>query len=269
MPNITLKNFQYFCQTENDLIMEWREEDWGEPTICKNDNTHTILSNSIRIASGGVMKPDVKEIKEESVPTGGHFQAFTVVLNAAANTTTIVDNSWKFDTSTLAVYYVSTAEHEDDEIEVIIGPDTKVGYITTDITSSENVIPVDSNSLNYLKIGYFVKLSTATIAADLDTSTTDELGEIIDIDHDNSTITVDIPTTNSFLGLSGQTPQTYIYMSVKMVKDYVIGPPWEYVLGESKIGASYLPKNTVVRISYKNNSPSTAKKMVFKIERLY
>lgn len=260
----TLYKYQYKCTTENATITEWREEDDGLPTQCKNDAAHSIISASIRIAPDGIRKPNLQEIKEESVPTGGNFQARTLnIIDAPANSTTIVNKSWPIPIGVLAVYFVTTADHEGDELEVDISPDTLVGTITSNVTAGDTVLNVSSTVIENIKLGYYVQLSTTPVAENLGSSTTDNLGEVIAIDKDASTITVDIPATNSF------TAPAYIYMTVKMVTDYMIGPPWEYVIGESKIGASHLPANTTVRLHYKNNSPSATKTIIFKFERLY
>ena len=79
------------------------------------------------------------------------------------------------------------------------------------------------------------------------------------------TITVETAAVNSFLA---STP-TYVKQTVYYLQNYEFGPSWEYVIGESKIGASYLPANTILRARYINNSAIANKKLVVKFEYLY
>ena len=134
---------------------------------------------------------------------------------------------------------------------------TTTGTITSDVTASDTVINVSQTVIDNVNIGYKIQLD--------DSTNTDDLGIVTAIDTDNKTITVDTAATQGF---SAATP-TYVKQTVCMVSDYEIGPAWEWVIGESKIGGSHLPANTTVEVKYTNNSAITAKKLVAKIEYLY
>ena len=96
-----------------------------------------------------------------------------------------------------------------------------------------------------------------------DGTNTNDLGIVLGKNVVAKTITVKTTTTNTFLASS----PTYIKKTHYFIKTYEIGPPWEYIIGDSKIGASYIPANTIVRLKYINNS-ALAKKFIAKMEYL-
>jgi len=177
-------------------------------------------------------------------------------MNVTANSTVTDDFTFKTPVAVYAIYFVTAADHEGDNLTLHIAPNTTVGVISADVNSAETEIPVNSTVIDNFDVGYKVTITDGT--------NTDELGQCLAIDSVNSTITVETATTNSFLAA---TP-TYIQQTVCMVDDYEIGPPWEYVIGESKIGGSYIPTGTVVRAIYTNNG-NVDIKIIFKIEYTY
>lgn len=240
------------CTTDTRFEYIWSET---EPTLCPTDGAHTIDSSKTTIVDK--IADNLIQIKEESTPTGGNFRAETKTINVPANTTQSFDYSWDFPIAVYAVYFVTTTDHEGDIIDLEVGPETTIGTITSDVSASTSVIPVSSTVLGYIEIGFEFNLT--------DGVNNDDLGYVTDIDLVNSTVTTQTATTNSFLAA---TP-TYVQQSVHMVENYEIGPPWEYVIGESKIGGSYVPSGTVVRVTYTNSDVSNAKKIIFKIEYTY
>lgn len=53
-----------------------------------------------------------------------------------------------------------------------------------------------------------------------------------------------------------------------MMKNYTLGPAWEYTVGGSKIGGSYVPAGRVVKVTYENKT-NVAKTLTPRIEYLY
>ena len=47
----TIYEYRYHCETEAADVYEWRDEDEGHPTHCKNDPAHTVRWNSLTIIS--------------------------------------------------------------------------------------------------------------------------------------------------------------------------------------------------------------------------
>lgn len=252
------------CTTESGIQKEVISS--VAPTVCPDDSGHTIDSTSVR--SVRIYSEDkIVEIKEENVVTGGHFQVRTVKLITPADSTSTTTVSWKKNVGVLAVYFVTEEAHRGDTVEVIVGEGTVIGTIDADVSTSATVLDVGTTVTDNAFIGGYVGLATVlngqTGLAEI--QNIEDLGEILDIDEANGQITVDIPTTNSFLAA---TP-TYVVLSAKMVVDYEFGAPWEYVFGESKIGSSAVAAGIVTTIRYTNKDLSNSKDLVCKIEYLY
>ncbi len=64
------------------------------PTKCPTNTAHTIDASKTSIVDS--IKSDVVSIKEETIPTGGHFQTTTLIVNALANTISSASISFPF-----------------------------------------------------------------------------------------------------------------------------------------------------------------------------
>lgn len=117
-------------------------------------------------------------------------------------------------------------------------------------------IPVQQTVIDYSETGHYIKIT--------DGSNTDDLGAIIYVDTANLNLYMDKYPVNSYSPL---TP-TYVLLTVYSVKDYEIGPPWGHTIGESKIGGSYIPPDTVLSVLYTNKS-NESKYFVGQVEYLY
>jgi len=61
---------------------------------------------------------------------------------------------------------------------------------------------------------------------------------------------------------------TYVMFTVKVVPHWRFNAPGFCSVGESKIGASFIPANTIMRVVYHNNSGS-AKWFAISLDYLY
>jgi hypothetical protein len=247
----TLYKHRIKCTTDNKFEYIWLDTDVS-PIACPSNTSHSIDASLSSIVDH--VDRNQVTIVEEASPTGGNFKCETKVINAAASTDTEYDFSFPYDISILAVYMVTTASHEGDLLNVLVSPDTVIGTTTGAITSSDTVINVSDTVLEFIYVGYKIKIT--------DGVNTDDMGYVIGVNKVNKTILVQNPAVNSF------NTGAFIQNTVYYVENYEIGPPWEYVIGESKIGASKVPKNTVVRLKYTNNTVSS-KKLIIKLEYLY
>jgi hypothetical protein len=252
--NHILYKYRVFCTTDSQNEFIWLDENDSEPTTCPVNTAHTIDGSKTTIVDS--RKPETFRIKEESTPTGEHFMCETKVINTDANDTSENDYSWPYPISILAVYMITTSDHEGDNFEAMIAPNTTIGTITSDVSANDTVITVSQTVIDNTSVGYYVTLDDGT--------NSDNLGHVLAIDKVAKTLTVETAAVNSF---SAATP-TYVKQTVYYLRNYEFGPAWEYVIGESKIGASYMPANTVLRARYTENS-GTNKKLVVKFEYLY
>lgn len=250
----SLYKYSFTCTTELTEKSVWREEDDAAPSKCPDDTSHTIDTNSIRITK--ILKDNMIKIQEEGTPTGGNFRAISESIDIAANETKIVDKTYPYNISALAIEFNSDTENIGDNIELLIGPDKTIGTITSNVNINDNVINVDQTVIDYINIGYKVNL--------FDGVNTENLGYVISIDKDNKTITTTDSSTQDF----STSPVTYVRINVYVIEDFKIGKNGRWTIGESKIGGSFVPKNTIIRIIYYNNTAS-AKNFTAQLEYLY
>ena len=202
----------------------------------------------------------VVEIQEEGdKKTGGKFQTASVqvVIDAPVG--------WKEGLVTfpipiaiLSAYYVGHPDFRSDEGEFLIGEDTLTGALTANVAIGDTVIPVSQTVVDNAEVGYFYKL--------FDGTNTDDLGMCLSIDKAASTITVENAVVSSF---SAATP-TLVKQTVKLGTNLKFVHEGVHSVGESKIGGSYLPAGTEIKMRYNNlDATRPARKFNVRLEYLY
>lgn len=251
----TLYKYKIWCTTDSKWEYKWDTE---APTTCPTNNTHSVNTSSISIEDH-VEETEVK-IKEETIPTGGNFVAQSISFIAATgpNVTTTNTFSWPFPISVMNIRFTTADIHYGDRATCCVGPNTVIGALAANAATGATGCAVTSTVIDNIMVGYYCNL--------LDGSdyTSNQCGRIIGIDTNTNIITWETPLTQSFSALS----PTYVRMTVYVVNPLIIGPPGTYIIGDSKIGGSYVPANVTVRVDYTNNS--NASKDIFSvIEYLY
>jgi hypothetical protein len=199
----------------------------------------------------------IVEVKEEENATGGHYQARTIDLNLPASTGWVSESfSFPFPISLFSAGARVPTVSDGDEVRFEIGPDVVVGAITADAAINDTEITVNATALANCFIGSYIKLDDGT--------NTNDGNRIINIDNVNSKLTFETALTNNFLAA---TP-TAIKRTVLMIPHLRLTGGQRLVMGESKIGGSYIPANTELKISY-NNVSGTSKVFSVVIEYMY
>lgn len=250
-PMATLYRHRVYCSTDSKYEYIWLDTE-THPNNCPINTTHNINSALSSITER--REQNIIRVMEEESPTGGNFKCETIVFNASASSTQTHEVQFLFDISILAVYMVTTNDQTGDQMEVIVAPETLIGVTTAPVSAGNTVISVSNTVIENIYKGYKVIIT--------DGVNTDSLGYVISKDPVASTVTVQTAATHSFAAGS------LVKISVYYVENYEFGPAWEYVIGESKIGASKLPANKIVRINYTNNGQAQ-KRIVIKLEYLY
>jgi len=251
----TINKYRILCNTESAYRYVWAEE---EPTVCPSGVAHNIDSDNIAIVEHYTDQDVQAYIVEEDVRTGGHYQSRFVLLSISGSGWTELDVSWPIPVSLLSGDYTTCSGAEKgDEIEAVVAPDTIIGTVTSGVSVSGSVIEVSQTVIDNTAVGFYLKLDDGT--------NVNELGRVLSIDTDNLTVTVENAATDSF---SPSTP-TYVKQTVKFITDSVLEGPGGHALGRTKIGASYIPENTVLRLRYKNNGVNDQKYLSITLEYLY
>lgn len=177
--------------------------------------------------------------------TGGNYMALGLKHEVpAGNGTSSTTFSYPIPIGLIDFEYVVDANMEDDEMCIMVAPETVTGALTADVTAGDTVINVSPTVTANVKVGYKIHLDDGT--------NKDDLGIVTAISLGGGTITVETAAVNNFLAA---TP-TYVKQSVYLAKDVRLNGTVAIEMGAAKIGASYLPANTPWSIEYHNNEGS-------------
>lgn len=274
---------------------------WFKDVLSTQDQTTltTIVNNH-----DGINKTeniDYVKIQEESTATGGNFSSRSISISANANSVGTLKIWWPYPISALAMKFEPNATQINDSLDIVIGEDTIVGYITSNISTlapiwtSQNYVignkvtwthpnfgsrvytciantvsnEIPSNKL-YWQHGFKVFVNSTVIdnvmqgyrISITDGVNTSDLGKVIKIG--SNYIFIEIAPVTTFLASS----PTYVRLSVEVLKDFKFGYVKTHNIGESKIGGSYLPTDTIVIGKYTNNH-NAAQVLEGTIEYLY
>ena len=241
-----LVKYRIFCNTDSKYEFIWLESNDPVPTTCPTNTAHTIDDTKVKKVDE---RSDLKiQIQEESTSTGGHFRLDDYSFECLGNQTTYYTFSFPIDTSVLSFKVVVQPSMGSDIFGGIVGPDTIIGAVTAPVSTTDKTFTVSQTVIDNAFYGAVCNLT--------DGVNVDDVGEIIGIDSDNMTITVTEAPSNTYSPLS----PTYVRIGVQMannVKLPILTETGYLSVGQSKIGASYLPKNTITKVKYINNTSET------------
>lgn len=238
-----IKHYSLFCITENKFVDIFSND---QPTSCPIDDTHQILSNTI------IEKLDFDvgiPIRQEYVKTGGNYRAESRKIITQPNSISIAEFTWPMPINVAMVKFISSENMDGDIINSIIAPDSVIGVITQNTQIGDTTISVYPTVLQYLYIGYYVKLNDGIHENDM--------GMVLGIDEKNLTIKCEKSAQNAF------SAGTEVLMTIYNIVNFEIGPAGYYEFGSSHLTASYIPTGTKVRMSYMNNSSEVKKLRVY------
>lgn len=234
----SVNKYRIYCITESDWV-----ESWGTiaPTVCANDTNHTINSNSTQLME--TIAQNEVFVNTERIATGGNFRTICYMREIPASAIGDLftfDITYKYPINLSLVSFRSDVNASGDTIYADAAPETIVGAITTNSLGTTNVLNVTSTVIDNVKVGFHCTLNTGVTSYDL--------GECYEVNTLDNTVTVDrVPVETILAG-------TYFTMSLRNISDYVLSNNQSKILGTGKIGASYIPANTILRITYQNNN---------------
>lgn len=246
----SVNNYRVYCNTESAYVTYWNTIALN---VCPNNNTHSVDTNSISIIN--IVGEQTVDIKEESIPTGGFFRSESMAVTVPANTIYTWDTSWRYPITALQVSFVTGEALRGDNINCLIAPNTICGILTTGVSSGSTSVTVNSTVTTNIKTGFL-----CTITNGINTS---ELGEVISVNKNNNTLITSNSIGNSF------SAGAYVMLSIHNIKNFEITDPNTYIIGSGKIGGSYVPANTIIRLKYNNKSLTDEKRFVWSFEYLY
>jgi len=198
--------------------------------------------------------------------TGGKFRGIGIKLNVPSGTpgeVTDIDTVWPIPLCIMAAEVDIAPEWLGDVFCVEIAPDTVCGVVSTTASVGDTVIGVSDTVIGALEndpeseypgehyhIGYRLKIGN------------NDYAEVVAVDAVAKTVTLSAAATVQ------ANPGAVVLLTVKMVEAMLFTAAVPKIIGESKIGGSYLPANTIFRIKYQNND-GEAKTVGIALEALY
>jgi len=234
---------RYFVFAADGPIIYFHDiytDDPGNPDLVDfNDNFKDIANAPISLV-----------IKEEHIPTGGHYQKKGCFLDVPAGSDHYIDIHFPHPVSLLAADYSTAAIHEGDQLAAIGSPDTVIGVTTSAHVIGDKTIDVSQTVVDNAFVGGFLKIGT------------EEYQRIESIDVDNLTVTFE----NGLVADQGAS--SVVKFEARLLDFVYIGPAAAWEVGKNKSGSSHLDPYQTVRLYYKNNEGS-AKKFYVNLEYLY
>ena len=246
----TVYKYRLFCESENTLVTCWNTI---QPTVCPNDNTHTINSNSITIIEK-ISRQNVSIIQSEPGFTNGFYKVEGWSFNIPANSSAYNDISWSYNIAVMTINLLPSSDNIGDTVNAYAGPDTIIGINTQTLNQNVSVINVNSTVLENIRHGYTVSV--------VNNSQNINMGECISIDIENSRITCNTTSSESIV------PGAYIKVSRNVIKNITFTTNNIVNLANKNVSSTAFPANTVARMHYTNNS-NTAKTFFYCAEYAY
>lgn len=228
------------------------------PNAAGDAANKTDFDNNYKDTANGEVKPDVAIREEYGNKTGGNFGSKCISLYIDSSDPGEVSShnfSFPIPISLFSAQFIGSNECGGDEVEMHVASDTLIGLLTADVAVDDDIITVSPGAYSYLKVGYYM---TLTAAPDYN-----DLGIVME-KQTNNKIKVQNKATTAF---AAATP-TYVLMTIKMIPFGRLPASSRLVIGESKIGGTYLPANTTIDIVYKNLD-GVAKNLEFWLEYMY
>jgi hypothetical protein len=255
MANI-IHEYRIYCEDEDQNFREFGYDNEAPPTQCPNNAGHTVdVSIARTISSNDVEITNEIVISEEDPndKTGGHFLCVGIDMSIPAGAigdVTEQDISFPTKRGMLSAHIYVDDAWVGDVVSLHAVPNTLIGATTAIANNGDKTFSVQQSVIDNLEVGYHVQLNG------------EDLGECVDIDTTNLTITTDKAS-------SGCNAGSLVKFTVVYANNLKLTAGGSTIcIGESKIGASILPKNKVIRLIYKNNSVD-AKEFHFHFEMLY
>jgi hypothetical protein len=244
----SINKWRIYCNTENDWSYGLLDSTDSNPTTCFNNSSHSVNPVSPQITQIISTTTIKASIEEETTSTGGNFRAEAFKFTIAANFTNNLSISWKYPISVLSTFFTTCDIERGNIINSIVAPSTLIGVLTQDAAIGNVTFNVNFSVIQNIKIGYDLLINSIFI------------GQVIAVG--TGSVTVDNTSTIAF------SAGTHVQTQVHEIINYEIDYPCRYVIGSSKIGGKYLPANTLVHVSYQNNSIQDIT-FRFQIEYLY
>ena len=205
MTSRTLNEYRIFCDTENKFVTTWSSI---KPTLCPNNSTDTIDSNSITIIDS-VSSNDVNIIQSAPGWTNNSHRIEGFRMSIPANSTASLDMSWPYNIGIISINLYINAENIGDQIHGLVAPNTTIGTITQSVSQGDTVIHVSPSVFNFLKVGNCVTITNGQQKLDME--------QCIHLDPVNNFVTCEVPANAPIA------QNAYVQFTIEGIKNLEIG----------------------------------------------
>ena len=216
-----------FISTTNGSVDIWFKDE-----LSTDDETllGTIITNHDPTVTENDIPLILIQEEDPIKSTGGHFQSSTFNLDIPAGEIgrrVSKDFVYPIPVAILAAQVLTTDSQRGDIFDFIVSPETTVGALAQNAPIGTTKFYVTSTVIDNAFLGMFLTINDGT--------NTERLGRITEIGPDY--IVSENASTIEFLA----TTPSYVQICLLMVWNFEIFGAGRIVIGESKIGASYVP----------------------------
>jgi len=230
-----LNHYRVYCNDEAAYVYVWAET---EPTVCPNNNTHTI-NTSLTTITDTLSTSTVKT--EEN--TEGYFETEHIKMNIPSGTpgdVTEHDVIWPCDQLLWRTILDPTSDMIGDSISVLASPETTVGVLMAPVNIGDTTVTVNSTVTDNTWRGFLITID--------DGVNKDVLGRCTAVDAAGGTISFQTPTSYAF---AAGTP---VKISVYVLKDIRITNTNTIDIGSKGFKGKTITAGLILRVYYTNNS---------------
>lgn len=190
-------------------------------------------------------------VVEENIKTGGHYQAQSFKIDIDSDGINQNPLSFPIPISLLSAKWTCKSAHKDDEIELVVGDGITIGVLTANAVAGATVLDVSQTVIDNTAVGYYLTIGSQSCE------------RVIFIDEENLQVTIE--TALVYAENAGQSVKQCIklFPKGKLPAEGIVN------LGDSKIGGSYIPANTIIYASYWRKGGGDADDFIFFMEYLY
>lgn len=234
-------SLSHIDESDSNILIYFRAE---LDSKCESTLDDIVENHSNIEAAPAITEVKIKE-EEYAGMTQGHFQARTLMVEIEGDGTYSTELDFPYPISLFSSEWLVSDHNVGDGAEFQLAPNTTIGYITAPVEEGDLVIQVSSTVVENIKLGYWVRLNDHE----------ETIGQVTKVNKEDLTIEVESGVNVA------HTVGTLVKMTIKIV------PVWDFTaagfcsVGENKIGASFIPEGSVLKLVYHARNGNTEKRL--------
>jgi hypothetical protein len=235
--------YNVYCNDEQAWLSTTSTDPTTVPTLCPNDDTHTIDSRKtvlIRdVPSVFINSKSYESTQGYYMMRGGRLQ-----IDAASNATTTFDMPFATPVCLYGFNAQVTSSNTGDRFELVMNPDTIIGVLVADAAVGSTEFFVSNTVAQYMKPGFSMSLM------DPGTGAKTTVGDVVTVNMytDDITVGTNSATTSAFPA------GTYVLLTLYVARDIYMPSTTTTSIGYGTMAGKPVPMGTLARILYHNDT---------------